>query len=84
VRTTVKVFVAFHAVADYLAPTMRAFRSHRLDRTLKAIEDMGLACRGYLKCFVIVITTGFTSRHFKVLPSGDIALSCSHDFILPL
>jgi hypothetical protein len=59
--------VGFHPMAYDLAAAMRAFRSHRLNCTFKAIEDVRLARRRNLEGFVIFISTGFTACHFGFL-----------------
>jgi hypothetical protein len=63
VGATIKAFVALDSMPDYLAAAMGALWSHRLNRTLKTIEDVRLARRRNLKSFVIIIAAGFTACH---------------------
>jgi hypothetical protein len=63
VGATVKAFVGFYSMPNDFAAAMRALWRHRLNCALKAIEDMRLASRNNLKCFVVLITAGFTACH---------------------
>ena len=55
----------FHVVADDSAAAMRALRRQRVDRALKAVEDMLLSLQNYFKKFVVVISADFTLSHIN-------------------
>jgi hypothetical protein len=53
----------FNTVPDHFAPTMFAYRSHRMDRTLKAVERVPHSSGFNGESFIIFITTGFALCH---------------------
>jgi hypothetical protein len=59
--------VGFNAVPDHFAPAMSARWSQRMNRTLEAIEGMRTTLHGYLECFIVLVTTGFTLCHGMAL-----------------
>ena len=63
--------VPFHlnSVPDHLALAVLAYRSHPLNRTLKAIEGMRYIIHNHSKGFVVFITTYFTLCHLFYTPS---------------
>jgi len=55
----------FHVVADDPATAMRALRRQRVDRALKAVEEMLLSLQNYFKKFIVVISADFTLSHIN-------------------
>jgi hypothetical protein len=67
--------VGFNAVPDHFAPAMSARWSQRMNRTLEAIEGMQTTLHGYLECFIVLVTTGFTLCHGMALLTEHCTLS---------
>ncbi|MBA2241629.1 MAG: hypothetical protein H0W04_01885 [Chthoniobacterales bacterium] len=53
----------FDAVADNPAAAMGAGRSQRVNRALKAIEDMGSALQPHLEAFIVIVSAEFALGH---------------------
>jgi hypothetical protein len=60
----------FEPVTDNMNAAIVAGWSEGMDRTLEAIEGVGLAVHAHLKRFVVVVSAGFASGH-DVLPSVE-------------
>jgi hypothetical protein len=65
-------------VPDHSATALIATRRERVDRALKAVEDVGLTLQPYFEALVVVVPADFTFSHdvpFVVRPdsTGDAA-----------
>ena len=52
-----------HAVADDAAAAVFAMRSERVNRALKAIEDVADMVLMDFKCLIVIVTANFTLWH---------------------
>ena len=66
-RAAEKLSIRFRAVADHLAPAVRALRRERVDGTFKRVEIVRLATDDDLHRLVVIIPAGFASWHGWIL-----------------
>src|ERR687898_2716223 len=55
--------VRLHAMADHLAPAVRALRGHGVNRALERIEHVRLAADPDLERLVVLVTAHLALRH---------------------
>ena len=66
--TTEESPILLKAVAENSDITCRTDGCERMDRTLEAIVDVSLSVLGYLECFVVIVSAGFTFGHGITAP----------------
>jgi hypothetical protein len=71
VGAAVKRSLRLHTVANDLAVAVLTHRSELVNRTLEAVERMGVAGSDHLKREVIIVAANFTSRHWNPPVSGQ-------------
>src|ERR687888_1961012 len=57
----------FDAVADHLAPAVRANGRERVDRALEAVEDVRRSVLVHLECLVVVVSANLAGCHLSHL-----------------
>jgi hypothetical protein len=62
--------VGFHAMPNDSDATVGAGGRERVDSALEGIEDVGFTAHSHLKRFIVVIATGFASRHAELLKNS--------------
>ena len=66
--TTEESPILLKAVADNSDTTCRTDGCERMDRALEAIVGVSLSVLGYLECFVVIVSAGFTFGHGVTVP----------------
>jgi len=64
--TTENLSVLLDSVANNSATTMWTGRSHNLNRTFEAIEDVAIPVRKHFEALVVIVSAKFTFSHIEI------------------
>jgi len=73
--TTEESPILLKTVTDNADTTCRTDGCQRMDRALEAIVGVSLSVLGYLECFVVIVSAGFTFGHGATTREGSRVLN---------